>query len=92
MSAECRCGRLPHTCDLTDQELLEIESTLCDDRDTVLALIAEVRRRRAERPDAKALVDQLTDAQRLELFAIYCHGCGCSNEGREFPCRCWDDE
>lgn len=37
---------------------------------------------------AMILVDQLTDDERLALFAEYCHGCG-----RKDPrCQCWNNE
>lgn len=36
----------------------------------------------------KALVDKLTDEQRVDLFSHYCHHCGT----KQLPCHCMNDE
>lgn len=38
--------------------------------------------------DVQSALEQLTDDQRMELFADYCRSCG-RNDPR---CRCWNDE
>ena len=40
------------------------------------------------RSAARALVDKLTDDQRIELFHQYCVYCGCTDP----HCQCWNDE
>jgi len=37
---------------------------------------------------AKALVEKLTEEERLDLFAEYCSHCGCDDP----TCQCWNDE
>lgn len=39
-------------------------------------------------PLASYAVNQLTDGQRLHLFAQYCRGCG----SKDPSCQCWNDE
>lgn len=39
-------------------------------------------------PLASYAVNQLTDGQRLHLFAQYCLGCG----SKDPSCQCWNDE
>jgi len=38
--------------------------------------------------EAKKLLKELTDDERMELFGNYCKCCGCDDPS----CQCWNDE
>ena len=42
--------------------------------------------------DTRIKLQQLTDDQRMDLFADYCKFCGCIQPEEGRGCQCWNDE